>query len=248
MTALLQDLRDAFRHLRSRPGFATVVVLTLSMGIGLNAAVFTAVDAALLRSSPTRSPTAWCTCSRSAKPRPAPLRARLADGEGAAGRPLHLRRRRRLRPRPHGLDQRRRAFPGPRPPGERQLLRRARRPPAARTHLPPRRGRGRRPPRRRPHRRLLALADGRRSLGARPEHRPDDLPFTIVGVLPPTFPFAPGEDARVVLAVQPKDDLLRRNLNWVNTIARLRDGVTLRAAQQGAPPSLPRSASASPRR
>src|SRR4029079_16595915 len=31
-----------------------------------------------------------------------------------------------------------------------------------------------------------------------------------------------------------KGDLLRRNLNWVNTIARLRDGVTLRAAQQGA--------------
>ena len=56
MSALGQDLRDAFRHLRSRPGFTTVVVLTLSMGIGLNAAVFTAVDAALLRSLPYAEP------------------------------------------------------------------------------------------------------------------------------------------------------------------------------------------------
>ena len=40
--------------------------------------------------------------------------------------------------------------------------------------------------------------------------------------------------ARDILAAQPKGDFLRRNLNWVNTIARLHDGVTLRAAQQGA--------------
>jgi len=56
MSALAQDLQHAFRHLRSRPGFTSGVVLTLSMGIGLNAAVFTAVDAALLRSLPYAEP------------------------------------------------------------------------------------------------------------------------------------------------------------------------------------------------
>ncbi len=48
MTTLLEDLRDSFRHLRTRPGFPAIVVLTLSLGMGLSAAVFTAVDAALL--------------------------------------------------------------------------------------------------------------------------------------------------------------------------------------------------------
>src|SRR4029078_1425649 len=62
----------------------------------------------------------------------------------------------------------------------------------------------------------------------------DALSSTVAGVLTPSFPFAPGADARVVLAIQAKGDLLRRTLNSVNTIARLRDGVTLRAAQQGA--------------
>jgi len=49
---LFQDARYVFRTLRRNPGFATVAVLTLALGIGGNTAVFTVVDGLLLRPPP----------------------------------------------------------------------------------------------------------------------------------------------------------------------------------------------------
>ena len=49
---LRQDLRYAWRGLRSRPGFAAAVVLTIGLGVGVNTAMFSVLDRLLLRPPP----------------------------------------------------------------------------------------------------------------------------------------------------------------------------------------------------
>jgi predicted permease len=51
-----KDLRFAVRQLRKAPGFTAVAIVSLALGVGANAAIFTLIDAVLFKSLPVRDP------------------------------------------------------------------------------------------------------------------------------------------------------------------------------------------------
>ena len=56
MAELAQDFRIALRQLGRAPGFTVTAILTLALGIGANTAIFSALNATLLKMLPVRNP------------------------------------------------------------------------------------------------------------------------------------------------------------------------------------------------
>jgi putative ABC transport system permease protein len=83
METLLKDIRYGIRSLLNRPGFAAVAVITLALGIGANTAIFSVVNAVLLRPLPFPDPArlvmVWEDASFAGFPRNTPAPANYAD-------------------------------------------------------------------------------------------------------------------------------------------------------------------------
>ena len=225
----MQDLRYAVRVLSRAPGFTALAAVVLALGIGANSAIFSVVDAALLRPLPFHQPDRLVMLwEHSPRPRPQPHLA--AELPGLA-RPEHGLRRhgRRLRRQPHAPDRRRRGTHS-----------RARRSPANSSPLLRRSPAGRA--------RLCSEDDARARadvvviserlwrtrFGGDPaivgKTIPlDGKPFTVVGVVPAGFQILYESDLWTLLT--PKRSPEQRRMHYLQVLGRLKPGVTIEQAR-----------------
>ncbi len=227
MEGLIQDLRYALRGLRRDPGFAAVAVGTLALGIGATTAIFTVVNAILLRPLPYAEPDrimqVWQVGERG------------NQGIWSDQNLEDVRSQNRSFVALAEYGNVTATVAGPAEPervpaalvgsdfltvmGVRPILGRGPLPEEARQGAPVV---------------LVAHAYWQRSLAGDPAVlgrtlRIERIPHTIVGVMPPGFDFP--NDARLWAPRQPRPQATRTGHAW-RVVGRLRDGVTVEQARQ----------------
>jgi len=226
---LLQDIRYGARQLRKNPGFTAVAVLTLALGIGANTAIFSVVDAVLLKPLPFDQPgqlvQVWEAPSPGKRTWVSPGAFLDWRKHGAVFESLSLRQNRDMNltgdPEPERVRGLAMSANGL------EILRA--RPLLGRLFAPEEDQPGKND--------VVVLTHGfwQRRFGGdahivgRTIHL-DGRGHTVIGILPPRF--LPWDDREFVVptAVDPKD-AEQRAARWLQIIGRLKPGVTLEQAQ-----------------
>ncbi len=257
MESWLTDLRYGLRTLAKSPGFTLVALLTLGLGIGANAAIFSVVQGVLLRPLPYQEPERLVRVFHT--------HAEQGVMDGAFS--------------PQDFDDLTRELAGPRGPwerlgayfftpgqsgmtltgeGEPRRLEAAMVSAGFFTALGVEAARGRtlRPEENVPGAdRVVLLSDRlwRRSFGADPRIvggtlRLDGEAYTVAGVMPPSFQFPAREvDLWAPISLIGEDDIPhRRSLRWMHVVGRLRPGTSLERADVQTDALLARLAAAYP--
>ncbi|HEY0430624.1 MAG TPA: hypothetical protein VGC61_02365, partial [Pyrinomonadaceae bacterium] len=81
MDTLFKNIRLGIRSLLKRPGFAAIAVITLALGIGANTAIFSVVNAVLLRPLPYQDPAGLVTVWENHQARGGPEREWLSPAD-----------------------------------------------------------------------------------------------------------------------------------------------------------------------
>jgi putative ABC transport system permease protein len=236
MNALWKNVRYGMRVLAKSPGFTLVAVLTLALGIGANAAIFSVVYSALLRPLPYYQPDRLVTLGEG--------RTQTLDNEPVS--------RNTSMPDFADWTKTTRSFAAltafdfdtftlagngePKAVFATQVLPNF----FSTLGVKPALGRGfvdGEDVGDGPHVVMLTYGYWRSDFGGDPNVigrtvTLDNKPVTIVGVLPRDFQFAPSNDFPLWVPMHPSQDLMtRRNLRWMNVFARLGPGVSMAHAQ-----------------
>ena len=230
-----QHIGGAMRTLRRNPGYATIAVLTMLIGIGANAAIFTVTNAVMLRPFPFADPGQLVMIYENKIPQHS-QRSQLSPADVADYRSAQ-----QSLTAMGGFAFTGLAFqPGDGTPVTVEAMRLAAnvfdilgvRPALGRTFLP-----GEDSPDRKY---VVVVSDGfwRRQLGGNPNIvgqtvTLDDHPYTVIGVMPPGFSLGYAEQAWVPLDVSRilADPNRARKLHFMFAIGRLKPNVTLEAAR-----------------
>lgn len=229
--SVVQDVRFALRQLRKSPGFGGMAVLILALGIGVSAAIFAFVDAALLQPLPYFQPDRLVSVDETANMFPRSnlsrfdyedwkrLNRSLSSLEVYGGTGFLLQT-------PSGavpVPARRVSAGFFRTLGVTPVL--------GRDFLPGEDQPGRAKIAILPYSTWIKRFGGRRDVIGQTVRLTGDT-YTIVGVLPREFAFAPARDSEFwVPLLDPNGCEKRRSCHNLDGIGRLRDGVTLQAAQ-----------------